>query len=82
MRPGRHGARVTRMLVVHQVSDEADDGEHSHRDQDGRAAPGGDHDARHEDECVNGGLKRRRRLFLSDRGDDENVDDQQDQESA
>jgi hypothetical protein len=31
---------------------------------------------------VNGGLKRRRRLFLSDRGDDENVDDQQDQESA
>ena len=68
------------MIVVGPVNDEARDREHADHRYGARSAPERNRDARQEDDRVNDGLEKR--LLLSDRGDDENVDDQQDEEGA
>ena len=69
------------MIVVRPVSDETGHAEDADQGEDGAAAPGRDRDPRHQDDRVDDGLDDRR-CFLSDRGDDENVDDQQDEQGA
>ena len=69
------------MIVVRPVSDETGHAEDADQGEDGAAAPGRDRDPRHQDDRVDDGLDDRR-SSLSDRGDDENVDDQQDEKGA
>ncbi len=69
------------MIVVRPVSDETGHAEDADQGEDDAAAPGRDRDPRHQDDRVDDGSGDRR-CFLSDRGDDENVDDQHDEKGA
>src|SRR2546427_6134106 len=68
--------------MVGPVSHESGHDEHADEDSDDPAAPERDHDPRHQNDGMDHGLHYVRRSPLSERGDDEDIDGQRDEEGA